>query len=129
MVAFGQNHPFCELEAVPLRAVAEHRYIDRLHCEFRGDFLKLCADSDLDLDVAFISQREDWMQSLVRDGMGVSVIPRFSLLRPTLDYRPVYDPPLSRNIRFAMVDQPDAAPALDLLVQQIQAYDWRQVHD
>jgi len=128
VVAFGQDHPFCELGAVPLQAVAEHRYIDRLHCEFRGDFLKLCADSDLDLDVAFRSQREDWIQSLVRDGMGVSVIPRFSLLRPALDHRPVCDPPLSRNIKFATVDQVDPAPALELLVQQIQAYDWNTVH-
>jgi DNA-binding transcriptional LysR family regulator len=127
VVAFAQDHPFSELDAVPLQAVADYRYVDRLHCEFRGDFLKLCADADLDLDVAFRSQREDWIQSLIRDGIGVSVIPRFSLLRPALDYRPICDPPLSRNIEFVMVDHADKAPALELLSQQIRNYDWASV--
>ena len=109
---------------MPLQAVAEHRYIDRLHCEFRSDFLRLCADCELDLDVAFRSQREDWIQSLIRDGMGVSVIPRYSLLRPTLAHRPVCDPRLSRRIEFATVNRADKSPALALLIEQIHARDW-----
>ncbi len=124
VVAFAQGHPLSKLAVVPLQTVAEYRYVDRLHCEFRNDFLQLCADCELDLDVAFRSQREDWIQSLIRDGMGVSVIPQYSLLRPTLDYRPISDPPLSRRIEFATVADHSTAPTLALFVELIRSHNW-----
>ncbi|OED39873.1 hypothetical protein AB833_13390 [Chromatiales bacterium (ex Bugula neritina AB1)] len=123
-VVFPQDHPFTQLDAVPLQSIAEYPYIDRLHCEFRSDYLRLCADCELDLNVAFRSQREDWIQCLIGDGLGVSVIPRYSLCHPALNHRPIADPPLSRQIAFATVNQPDSAPALDLLMQLIQSHDW-----
>ncbi len=126
VVAFPQDHPFAALDAVPLQAVAEQRYVDRLHCEFRGDFLRLCADCNLDLEVAFRSQREDWIQSLIRDGMGVSVIPRYSLLRPSLNFRPVIDPPLSRKIEFVTVRQTDIPPGLEQLIDQLNSHNWAE---
>ena len=125
VVAFPANHEFAELDAVPLRAVAKQRYIDRLHCEFRKEFLEFCEDEDFELDVAFRSQREDWIQSLIRDGVGVSVIPQYSLLRPELDFRPITDPVLSRQVEFAVVDQSEVTATLAMLIEQAKTYDWQ----
>ena len=127
VVAFANGHPFSAMDEVPLQAIAGERYVDRLHCEFRSDFLSYCADSKLDLEVAFRSQREDWIQSLIRDGLGVSVIPKFSLLHPTLEYRPISDKNMRRRIEFAYVDRPNSAPGLTLLIEQISNYDWSSV--
>jgi len=124
VVAFPPDHAFAELDVVPLRAVAKQRYIDRLHCEFRQEFLEFCEDEEFELDVVFRSQREDWIQSLIRDGVGVSVIPQYSLLRPELDYRPISDPMLSRNVEFAVVDQPEVTEALAMLMDQLKIHDW-----
>lgn len=125
VVAFPPDHAFLEMDAVPLRAVAKQRYIDRLHCEFRHDFLEFCEDGNFELDVVFRSQREDWIQSLIRDGVGVSVIPQFSLLRPELEFRPITDPALSRKVEFAVVDQPEVTAALNILIEQVRLYDWQ----
>jgi DNA-binding transcriptional LysR family regulator len=125
VVAFPPGHVFAEMDAVPLSAVAEQRYVDRLHCEFRHEFLEFCEDENYDLNVVFRSQREDWIQSLIRDGVGVSVIPRFSLLRPELDYRPITDPALSRRVELAVVDQPEVTSALDMLIEQARIHDWQ----
>ena len=128
---FQMQHPMvslvlhAELDAVPLRAVAKQRYIDRLHCEFRKEFLEFCEDEDFELDVAFRSQREDWIQSLIRDGVGVSVIPQYSLLRPELDFRPITDPVLSRQVEFAVVDQSEVTATLAMLIEQAKTYDWQ----
>ncbi len=124
VVAFANGHAFSAMDEVPLRAIAGEYYVDRLHCEFRSDFLAYCADSKLDLAVAFRSQREDWIQSLIRDGLGVSVIPKFSLLHPTLEHRPISDPNMHRHIEFAYVEQSEATPGLALLTNQINDYDW-----
>ena len=126
VVAFPQGHEFSELDAVPLNAVAKQRYVDRLHCEFRGEFLQHCHDQNLRLNVTFRSQREDWIQSLIHAGIGVSVIPQFSLLQPLLEYRPVVDPPLSRTIKFALVDQVEMTPELALFLEQVQSYNWER---
>ena len=124
VVAFASDHAFSRMDEVPLEAIAAERYVDRLHCEFRSDFLNYCEDSKLDLAVAFRSQREDWIQSLIRDGLGVSVIPKFSLLHPTLDYRPISDPNMRRRIEFAYVEQPETTPGLGLLIDEINKHDW-----
>lgn len=125
VVAFPPGHAFAEMDAVPLRTVAKQRYVDRLHCEFRHEFLEFCENEHFELDVVFRSQREDWIQSLIRDGVGVSVIPQFSLLRPELDYRPITDPALSRKVEFAVVDQPKLTAALDMLIEQARIHDWQ----
>ena len=129
VVAFPSNHAFSLLDSVPLQEIAKQRYIDRLHCEFRQDFLQYCEDENLSLDVVFRSQREDWIQSLIRDRMGVSVIPRFSLLRPELDFRPISNPRLSRNVEFAYVIQPEIKTTLDMFIEQAKAYDWMAHHE
>jgi len=127
VVAFPSGHAFAEMDAVPLQAVAEQHYVDRLHCEFRHEFLEFCEDENLELDVVFRSQREDWIQSLIRDGAGVSVIPQYSLLRPELDYRPITDPTLSRSVEFAVVDQPEVTAVLDMLIEWVRIHDWKVV--
>ncbi len=124
VVAFPSGHVFLEREAVPLRDVAQYRYIDRLHCEFRSQLLMYCETQDIALDVAFRSQREDWIQSLIRDGMGVSMIPRYSLLRPELDYRPIVDPTMSRQVALVVVEHNALPPALVRLIEQASRHNW-----
>jgi DNA-binding transcriptional LysR family regulator len=124
VIAFPPGHAFAEMDAVPLREIAGQRYVERLHCEFRQEVLALYKEENLKLDVVFQSQREDWIQSLVRDGMGVCAIPRYSLLRPELGHRPIVDPVLSRKVELAVVDQAQATPALEMLIEQARTHTW-----
>lgn len=125
VVVFANGHPFSKMDEVPLEAIAAERYVDRLHCEFRNDFMSYCIKKNLDLDVAFRSQREDWIQSLIRDGLGVSVIPQYSLLDPALDFRPISDSRMHRSISFSYLDHLESTPALRLLTNQIENYEWQ----
>jgi len=124
VIAFPPGHAFAEMNAVPLREIAKQRYVDRLHCEFRQEVQEFYQEKDLQLDVAFRSQREDWIQSLVRDGMGVSSIPRYSLLQPELDFRPIIDPVLSRKVSLAFADQIESTASLCLLIELASNYRW-----
>lgn len=125
VVAFPPGHAFAEMDSVPLQEIAKQYYVDRLHCEFRNEFLEFCKQENLELDVVFRSQREDWIQSLIRDGVGVTVIPRFSLLRPELDYRSITDAGMSRRVEFAVVDQPETRAAVNILIEQMTTHDWQ----
>ncbi|UTV29487.1 LysR family transcriptional regulator [Photobacterium atrarenae] len=124
VVAFPPGHEFSNRAAVPLRAIARQRYVDRLHCEFRQEILQFHEAHDIQQDVAFRSQREDWIQSMVLDGVGVSVMPQFSLLHTKLEHRPIIDPVMSRKVEFAVVDHPQSPPALSELLKHVSTHDW-----
>jgi len=124
VVAFPAGHEFSNYDSVTLMDIVKQRYVERLHCEFREETHEFSREHELDLDVAFKSEREDWIQSLIRDGVGVSMIPKYSLLQPELDHRPIVDPPLTRKVELAIVDDADASPALNRLIEEATFYDW-----
>lgn len=124
VVAFHAGHAFAEMDEVPLSMISQYRYVDRLHCEFRAKFFELCENLSLELDIVCRSQREDWIQSMVLDGIGVSVIPRYSLLQSGLEYRPVIEPNLSRTVELVVVSETMSSPALELFISHINNHDW-----
>lgn len=124
VIAFPSGHEFSEREFVPLNDVTEQNYIDRLHCEFRDEVNESFRDQNLQLDVVFRSEREDWIQSLVRDGIGVTCIPQYSLLRPELDHRPIVDPVLSRKVDFVVAERAEKLPALNMLREWAIGHEW-----
>ncbi len=124
VVAFPPDHPLSHFDEVPLAELAKHRYIERLHCEFRQDTHDFASERQLELDVVFQSEREDWIQSLIRDGSGISILPRYSLLQPELDHRPIVNPALSRSVELAMASDSEISPALERLIEESTAYPW-----
>lgn len=125
MVAvFPKNHMLSAFDEVPLEEVLKHPYIERLHCEFRQEAYEFSKARNLEMNIVFSSEREDWIQSLIHDGAGVSVIPRYSLLQPELNYRPIVNPVPTRSVEIAVVDGQDVSPALDRLITESVGYAW-----
>ncbi len=124
VVAFPKSHEFSDYETVMLMDVVKQRYVERLHCEFRQDTHNFSRQQELELNVVFRCEREDWIQSLVRDGIGVSIIPRYSLLQPELDHRPIVDPEMTRMVELAIVNDAELPSALERLIDAAVAYEW-----
>ena len=109
VVAFAHGHRFAEQQEVTLFDIAEEMYVDRLKCEIRQPFFDFMNQNGLDLKVACSSQREDWIQELVVRGVGVSIMPRYSITTRRLGWR-VLSGPLS-NRRGVMIAQADGRPS------------------
>ena len=124
-VAFADNHRFSATAEVPLSEIAEEPYLDRLHCEFRDDFMKLTRDMGLDLSVRFSSEREDWILELIRRGMGVSVIPMHSVSLDAISHRPVGGCPDLRKVVLVMTQNASLNPDLVGFRQAAELFDWR----
>ncbi|MEM7468356.1 MAG: LysR family transcriptional regulator [Pseudomonadota bacterium] len=116
VVAFPKNHHFESMTAVPLEEVAKERYIDRLHCEFRDEFFDFSKGKDLNPQVAFCSEREDWIQHMIATEMGVSVLPRYSLVNENISFRPVTSPPMAREVELCVAASDVHSQALQNLV-------------
>ncbi|BCL73753.1 LysR family transcriptional regulator (plasmid) [Vibrio nigripulchritudo] len=124
VIAFAPEHSFAARPSVPLRDIANEPYVERLHCEFREEVLEYYRDMDLELNVTFRSEREDWIKGLVGDGVGVCCIPRYSLLRSNLESRPIVEPTLSRHVAFATAAHVGPSPAVEALADVAKHHDW-----
>lgn len=112
LVAFAAGHRFERMNAVPLRELGGENYIKRLHCEFHSNFALLGVAKPYDsVKVCYVGEREDWIQSMVRVGLGCAVVPEFQLLLPGVLTRKLVDPQVSRRISLATVaSRPHSAP-------------------
>ena len=123
-VAFPKDHELTNLQEIPLRRIAEYHYVDRLHCEFRQEVNDQFARQGIDLNVVFQSQREDWIQSMVKDGVGISCIPQYSIISSEIEFRPIIDPELIRQVEFSVATQKEIAPALNKLIKYAVQHPW-----
>lgn len=108
-VAFAAGHRFAAMRQVTLFDVAEESYLDRLNCELRRPFYGFLDENDLELHVACSSAREDWIQAMIMRGLGVSIMPRFSVISRRLGWRRLSGPLAGR--RQVSVVRPRGTPA------------------
>jgi len=124
-ISFPRGHRFGEMNAVPLRELSGEPYVKRLHCEFPSNLMRLgVAKPYQAVSVRYISEREDWIQSMVRSGLGCAVMPEFSPLLPGLEMRKLIDPEVYREISLATVaGRPHSAPVA-AAVAAARSYNW-----
>ncbi|MEQ8354456.1 MAG: LysR family transcriptional regulator [Kiloniellaceae bacterium] len=124
VVAFSESHRFNTERQVRFGALNGERYIDRLHCEFRASFLDEVAARKMDLSFPYASEREDWIQGMIASGMGICLLPEFSLLQPDLVKRPVVEPKLYRSINLAFLPGHQSSPGLKALLDLAERHLW-----
>mgnify|MGYP000008765847 CR=1 FL=1 len=127
VVAFPGQHAFSKRDAVPMIDIAREKYVDRLNCEFRDDFFAFCKKQSIEPKVIFRSQREDWILDFIREGIGVTVLPEYSLLQPALDHRPISEPSLSREVDFFVAHRDSHSENLSMLIEMARDYRWLDV--
>jgi len=126
VIAFADGHRFAELQEVTLFDIAEEAYVDRLKCEIRQPFFDFMDQNDLNLRVVCSSQRDDWIQELVIRGLGVSVMPRFSITTRRLGWRK-FTGPLSgsRQIMIARANSLSPEPPAHAFFSDAAIFEWQ----
>ena len=101
--AMAQDHPLAQRPSITLDDLMEHPYLDRLSCEFRPPFLEKMRRLGYRLQPIVESQREDWIQQLVKTGKGVTTLPQYSEVMPGLVLRAIADLNLGRTVSMTSV--------------------------
>lgn len=112
VVAFGPGHPFRYADEVDALQVAAEPYIERLHCEARPHFLQFLEDNNVELQLVYCSEREDWIQALIANGNGVCLLPEHTICRDDIMHRPVVNPVIKRQLQLLTVKNRSANAAL-----------------
>jgi LysR family hydrogen peroxide-inducible transcriptional activator len=119
VVACPPGHRFARRTGIAMRDMDGETYLLRVNCEAREPLGEALRAAGATLSVACLSEREDWIQSLVAAGMGVCFLPEFSAVQPGLVLRPVEDAPVARRVCLATVTGRRWSPPLAAFVDAL----------
>ncbi len=121
---FPPDHRYRTMKSVPLAEFEGEKYLDRLNCEFRDSFFNLIAEQGVKTSVRYRSEREDWIQNMVLQGMGVCMIPEYSVTVEGLLSKPVIDPTIKRSVELVTVAGHRRSPAVQAFIDEATRYVW-----
>ena len=104
--------------------VHQQPYLTRLNCEFIDFFNATLAELGVELQERYESTREDWIQSMVMAGFGISFVPEYMPMLPNLPSRTLVNPEVTRRIAIATVAGRPHSPAVSTFVRMARSFDW-----
>ncbi len=98
-VAFARGHRFGNLAEVPLCELEGEDYVKRMHCEFPSNFAKLgVAKPYHSVRTRYATEREDWVQTMVAAGLGITLMPKYLPVMTDLELRDIVEPAVYRTV-------------------------------
>ncbi len=124
VAACAREHAFASRPSVELEEVLREAYVDRLQCEFRDTFLAEASRRDFEPTFAARTDREEWAQSLIAKGAGVSLVPERSTVLPDLVLVPLSDLQLQRSVSLAVPIGREDNTTVQSFLRAARAHDW-----
>lgn len=129
-VIFPPGHRFAQMNAVPLTELEGEDYVQRVHCEFPQNLARLGEKRPFDyVNLRYIGEREDWIQSLVRAGMGCAIMPEHVFLMPGIEMRRLVDPEVHREISAVTVAGRPHSPPVAAALAATKRTHWPNMGD
>lgn len=124
VILLPPNHPLSAKPAVQASDLHEMPYVSRSQCEvFRyvRDDLK---GRGVEPRIVFRSPRDDWVQGMIKAGLGFGFFPESSVTNPDVVVRPLIDPEYHRTVFLATVRGRPHSPAVGAFVREARFHDW-----
>ncbi|OAI00858.1 LysR family transcriptional regulator [Methylomonas methanica] len=120
VVVFNDKHRFNQLSVIDLATIQSEPYLDRLNCELRETLRGVCLGRQINLYAAYRSNSEEWILGMVRAGIGVALMPEFSVPKrgDKLNTRYLSDPEIRRTIFAVYQDSAATNPEVNQLLEK-----------
>lgn len=126
-VAFAKGHRFERMNAVPAKELADENYVERSLCEYQDHWDAMDLGWDVDVNVRFRSEREDWVQAMLAAGMGCAIIPEFMPRLAGVALRLLVEPEVGRTISLVTVAGRRYTPATRAVTELARSYRWESL--
>lgn len=123
-LAMRANDPFAVEPSFKLDHLSGQSYVERLGCEFDEYYKTLHGDWIIDLDIAFSSEREDWIQGLLLAGLGYAIVPEHMQLPAGLVKRPLCQLEIARDVALLTLRGKPLPAAAATFVMLAKAHQW-----
>ena len=124
VIVLPQNHRLVNFDEVPAAELDKEPYVCRSNCEVFEPVRAELNGRGVFLRQVFSSPRDDWVQGMIKAGLGLGFFPEFCVTDPDLVVRPLVEPSFSRTIYLATVRGRPHSPAVGAFVQEARRYPW-----
>jgi DNA-binding transcriptional LysR family regulator len=125
-VALSPAHPLAEKNIINCRDLHDQAYVNRANCEYYDYIGEVFQKVGVKVRKVFASERDDWVQGMIKAGLGFGLFPEFCLTDPSLVLRRLVEPEFVRTIQLVTVRGRPHSPAVGALVRQARGFRWPQ---
>jgi DNA-binding transcriptional LysR family regulator len=124
LIVVARGHPFTKLRVVRATDLNDQAYVNRANCEYLDVARAEFAARGVATRRVFSSERDDWVQGMIKAGLGFGFFPEFSVTDPNLVTRPLIEPEFVRTISLVTVRGRPHSPAVGAFVMEASKFQW-----
>lgn len=124
VIVLPPNHRLTNSNPIRATELDQEPYVCRTNCEVYEPVRKAFLERGVCLRQVFSSPRDDWVQGMIKSGLGLGFFPEFSVTDPDLVVRPLVEPSFSRTIYLTTVRGRPHSPAVGAFVKEARRYPW-----
>lgn len=126
VIAMAPDHPLASRNVLTCRETDGHAYVNRANCEVLEHASRELDAQGVDWHRVFSSERDDWVQGMIRAGLGIGFFPELSVTDPGLVTRRLIGPEFTRTVMLVTVRDRPHSPVVGAFVEQARAFNWPQ---
>lgn len=124
VVAHASAHRFCDEPTISIVDLAGEPYCERSLCEFSTYIQRGMEERGIDVNVVQQTTREDWVQTMIRAGVGIAFMAESTALSSGLSFSHVAGTPFVREVRALLLSDRPRSAAIDELLAFLREFDW-----
>jgi DNA-binding transcriptional LysR family regulator len=124
VIVLPPGHPWEKKNAIRVADLNGEPYVGRSNCEVFQMVTEDFARRGVATKKVFSSPRDDWVQKMIKAGLGFGFFPEYCVTDPDLVVRPLIEPCYSRTIYLATVRGRPHSPAIGAFVREARRHSW-----
>jgi len=124
VIVLPPDHPWAAKNAIRVAELNGEPYVGRTNCEVFQTVTEDFARRGVSTRKVFSSPRDDWVQNMIKAGLGFGFFPEYCVTDPDLVIRPLIEPEYSRTIYLATVRGRPHSPAIGAFVREARRHNW-----
>jgi DNA-binding transcriptional LysR family regulator len=124
VIVLPRGHPWEAKNAIRASELNGQPYVSRSNCEVFQFVTDDFARRGIATRKVFSSPRDDWVQGMIKAGLGFGFFPESCVSDPDLVVRPLIEPTYSRTIYLATMRGRPHSPAVGAFVQAARQHQW-----
>lgn len=124
VIVVPRGHPWEQKNAIRVAELNGEPYVGRSNCEVFQMVTEDFARRGVSTKKVFSSPRDEWVQKMIKAGLGFGFFPEYSVTDPDLVVRPLIEPGYSRTIYLATVRGRPHSPAVGAFVREARRHSW-----
>lgn len=126
IIACSPHHRFASKSEVTLKDLHGERYLSRENCEYAEFISAMLDDLGVNLGVRHTTEREDWIQTMIRAGLGIAFMPANSCAAAKLSSTHIVDQDIQRDIQILTVASRHKTKPVQTFIELATVYPWKE---